>query len=33
MDQYMPKIDGRELDAIIRQEAAFLTIPIVFLSA
>ncbi len=33
MDQYMPKIDGRELGAIIRQEAAFLTIPIVFLSA
>ena len=29
----MPKIDGRELCAIIRQEAAFLTIPIVFLSA
>ena len=33
MDQYMPKIDGRELDAVIRQEAAFLSIPIVFLSA
>lgn len=33
MDQYMPKIDGRELGAIIRQETAFLTIPIVFLSA
>ena len=33
MDQYMPKIEGRDLGAIIRQEAAFLTIPIVFLSA
>lgn len=33
MDQYMPEIDGRELGAVIRQEAAFLSIPIVFLSA
>ncbi|MBT5495243.1 MAG: response regulator [Alphaproteobacteria bacterium] len=33
MDQYMPEIEGRELGAVIRQEAAFLSIPIVFLSA
>lgn len=33
MDQYMPDIEGRELGAVIRQEAAFLSIPIVFLSA
>ena len=33
MDQYMPTIEGRELGAVIRQEAAFLSIPIVFLSA
>ena len=33
MDQYMPKSDGRELGAVIGQEAAFLSIPIVFLSA
>ncbi len=33
MDQYMPKIEGLELGAVIRQEAAFLSIPIVFLSA
>ncbi len=33
MDQYMPKIEGRELGAVIRQETAFLSIPIVFLSA
>ena len=33
MDQYMPKIEGREFGAVIRQEAAFLSIPIVFLSA
>ena len=29
----MPKIEGREFGAVIRQEAAFLSIPIVFLSA
>ena len=29
MDQYMPEIEGRELGAVIRQEAAFLSIPIV----
>ena len=28
----MPEIEGRELGAVIRQEAAFLYIPIVFLS-
>ncbi len=33
MDQYMPEIEGRELGAVIRQETAFLSIPIVFLSA
>ena len=33
MDQYMPNIEGKELGAVIRQEAAFLSIPIVFLSA
>ena len=33
MDQHMPKSEGRELGAVIRQEAAFLSIPIVFLSA
>ena len=33
MDQYMPKIKGRKFCAVIRQEAAFLSIPIVFLSA
>ena len=32
MDQYMSEIEGRELGAVIRQEAAFLSIPIVFLS-
>lgn len=29
----MPEIEGRELGAVIRQEGAFLSIPIVFLSA
>ncbi|MFC6855731.1 diguanylate cyclase [Marivibrio halodurans] len=33
MDHYMPEIQGRELAAVIRQEAAFDSIPIVFLSA
>ena len=33
MDQYMPEIEGWELGAVIRQEDAFLSIPIVFLSA
>lgn len=33
MDFYMPEIDGRELAAAIRQEAAYDSIPIVFLSA
>ncbi len=33
MDQYMPKIEGLELGAVIWQEAAFLPIPIVLLSA
>ena len=33
MDQYMPEIEGRDLGAVIRQEAAVLSIPIVFLSA
>lgn len=29
----MPEIEGRELGAVIRQEGAFLSLPIVFLSA
>ena len=33
IDQYMPENEGRKLCALIRQEAAFLSIPIVFLSA
>lgn len=33
MDHYMPELQGRELAAVIRQEAAFDSIPIVFLSA
>lgn len=33
MDFYMPKIDGRELAAAIRQQPAYDSIPIVFLSA
>lgn len=33
MDHYMPDIDGRELAAAIRQEPAYDSIPIVFLSA
>jgi diguanylate cyclase (GGDEF)-like protein len=33
MDFYMPDIDGRELAAVIRQEPAYDSIPIVFLSA
>lgn len=33
MDYYMPEIDGRELAAVIRQEPAYDSIPIVFLSA
>ena len=33
LDHYMPDIQGRELAAVIRQEAAFDSIPIVFLSA
>lgn len=33
MDHYMPEVQGRELAAVIRQEAAFDSIPIVFLSA
>ena len=33
LDQYMPDVEGRELAAVIRQETAFLSIPIVFLSA
>ena len=33
MEQHMPEIEGRELGAVIQQEAAFLSIPIVFLSA
>lgn len=33
MDHYMPDIQGSELAAVIRQEAAFDSIPIVFLSA
>lgn len=33
MDHYMPDVQGRELAAVIRQEAAFDSIPIVFLSA
>lgn len=33
MDYYMPEIDGRELAAAIRQEPAYDSIPIVFLSA
>ena len=32
MEQYMSEIEGRELGAVIRQEVAFLSIPIVFLS-
>ena len=33
MHQYMPEIKGRDLGAVIRQRAAVLSIPIVFLSA
>jgi diguanylate cyclase (GGDEF)-like protein len=33
MDHYMPEVQGRELAAVIRQEAAYDSIPIVFLSA
>ena len=33
MDQYMPEIEGRDLGTVIQQEAAVLSIPIVFLSA
>ena len=33
LDMYMPTCDGIELAAIIRQHEAFLTIPIIFLSA
>ncbi|MEQ8603848.1 MAG: diguanylate cyclase [Marivibrio sp.] len=33
MDHYMPEVQGRELAAVIRQEPAFDSIPIVFLSA
>jgi diguanylate cyclase (GGDEF)-like protein len=33
MDLYMPKVNGLELAAVIRQQEAFVSIPIVFLSA
>jgi diguanylate cyclase (GGDEF)-like protein len=33
MDMYMPACDGIELASIVRQHEAFLTIPIIFLSA
>lgn len=33
LDLYMPQVPGKELVAVIRQEAAFLSIPIVFISA
>lgn len=33
MDHYMPDVQGRELAAVIRQEPAYDSIPIVFLSA
>lgn len=32
VDQYMSEIKGRELGTVIRPEASFLSIPIVFLS-
>lgn len=33
LDMYMPDCDGRELAAVIRQEAAYVSIPIIFLSS